>query len=309
MIRSTRMICGNEQFASWAPKAITAAGPCASVDLGERIAAVAAAAHQNRLARDDAVVRAWLVRRADELCGADRAVRTGDLFDTGPSEGDWSSCEVPEQRMAEFAADPLRFRRTTPPGGRRAGALINQRDRAVPASGGADFGYADAGAVTLDLDDCMLVGSAMTETFLRDGLARWRTCRMVSKPDGMVCAHRCGLVERNASINMSRRSWHRPLATAGHCVSTRCPRERDRRTAAGCFRPPMVSGYAPGRSPATLISMGLTALAGRFAPAPPVSPSGCLLASGERAGLLTNGEIVRLLLCDPSRSDSHLSVG
>lgn len=33
-----------------------------------------------------------------------------------------------------------------------------------------------------------------------------------------------------------------------------------------------------------------------------------LLASGERAGLLTNGEELRLLLCDPARPDSHLSI-
>ena len=33
-----------------------------------------------------------------------------------------------------------------------------------------------------------------------------------------------------------------------------------------------------------------------------------LLAQSERAGLLTNGDTIRLLLCDPSRSDSHLSV-
>ena len=34
-----------------------------------------------------------------------------------------------------------------------------------------------------------------------------------------------------------------------------------------------------------------------------------LLARGERAGLLTNGEVLRLLLSDPLRSDSHLSIG
>ena len=33
-----------------------------------------------------------------------------------------------------------------------------------------------------------------------------------------------------------------------------------------------------------------------------------LLSRGERAGLVTNGDTLRLLLCDPSRDDSHLSV-
>ena len=55
--------------------------------------------------------------------------------------------------------------------------------------------------------------------------------------------------------------------------------------------------------------MVLTALARAFRSSPTRIAQRVLLASGERAGLLTNGEIVRLLLCDPSRSDSHLSVG
>ena len=33
-----------------------------------------------------------------------------------------------------------------------------------------------------------------------------------------------------------------------------------------------------------------------------------LLAGGERAGLLTNGEALRLLLCDPARPDSHITI-
>ena len=57
-----------KRFASWAPEALVAAGVRA-VQIGERIASLAAAAHQDRLARQDAVVRAWLIRRAYELCG------------------------------------------------------------------------------------------------------------------------------------------------------------------------------------------------------------------------------------------------
>ena len=33
-----------------------------------------------------------------------------------------------------------------------------------------------------------------------------------------------------------------------------------------------------------------------------------MLASGERAGLLTNGDMLRLLLSDPSRADSHITI-
>jgi superfamily II DNA or RNA helicase len=92
-------------FADWAPDAIPAAGPTASV-IAERIAVAFAAEYRDRVARDIAVARVWLGRRADELCGTGVA-RTGDLFDIGPSPGDWRSCLVPEQRLSGFAADPL----------------------------------------------------------------------------------------------------------------------------------------------------------------------------------------------------------
>jgi hypothetical protein len=65
----------------------------------------------------------------------------------------------------------------------------------------------------------------------------------------------------------------------------------------------VVSGCVLGQLPATLISMDQTARS-----SPTRVAQRVLLASGERAGLLTNGEIVRLLLCDPSHADSHLSV-
>ena len=33
-----------------------------------------------------------------------------------------------------------------------------------------------------------------------------------------------------------------------------------------------------------------------------------LLASGERLGLMTDGEELRILLCDPARADSHIAI-
>ncbi len=41
---------------------------------------------------------------------------------------------------------------------------------------------------------------------------------------------------------------------------------------------------------------------------PPELPSEDLLASGERAGLVTNGDMLRLLLSDPLRADSHITI-
>jgi hypothetical protein len=92
-------------FVDWAPDAITAAGLAASV-IAKRIVAAFAAGYRDRIVRDIAVARVWLGRRADELCGA-AVPRTGDLFEIGPSPGDWRSCPVPEQRLSGFAADPL----------------------------------------------------------------------------------------------------------------------------------------------------------------------------------------------------------
>jgi hypothetical protein len=114
-----------EKFASWAPEALVAADVRA-VEVGERIASVAAVAHQDHLARQDAVVHAWLIRRANELCGPVQA-RTGDLFSPEPTGTDWRSCEVPEQRMAGFAADP-----TVPIARRREAADALERSTAKP---------------------------------------------------------------------------------------------------------------------------------------------------------------------------------
>jgi superfamily II DNA or RNA helicase len=91
-------------FAPWAPQAIVEAGLRAAV-VADRIGAAGAAAYQNRLDRDAATVHAWLVGRANELCGPARP-QTRDLFAPEPPESDWRSYAAPEQRLAEFAADP-----------------------------------------------------------------------------------------------------------------------------------------------------------------------------------------------------------
>ena len=90
-------------FACWAPDAIAAAGTLAA-EIAARIGSDVAVAYRHRIERADAIVRTWLARRAIELCGPLR-VRTGDLFDPGPSEPDWRSCTDPKQRVAGFAAD------------------------------------------------------------------------------------------------------------------------------------------------------------------------------------------------------------
>ena len=126
MIRCLRMGCGKRSLRPGRQKRSRRL-VCARSSSEKRIASVAAAAHQNRLARDDAVVRAWLVRRANELCGPVEA-RTGDLFSPGPSEGDWRSCEVPGTADGRVCGRSDGTDRTTPRGGRRPGT-INSADR------------------------------------------------------------------------------------------------------------------------------------------------------------------------------------
>ena len=92
-------------FAEWAPDAITAAVTVAG-EVANRIASTFKAEHQDRIARHTAVARLWLERRSNELRGV-VVPSTGDLFDLGPSPGDWRSCPAPEQRLSGLAGDPL----------------------------------------------------------------------------------------------------------------------------------------------------------------------------------------------------------
>jgi hypothetical protein len=162
--------------------------------------------------------------------------------------------------------------------------------------------------VTLDLDDCVLVGSAMTGSFLRDGLAHVANVAtgVEAEWDGLRASLRIGGAQRvhqHVTTKLaSTFGYGRPLRQ--HSVSTREGQEDggwllqanngERLRAWSISSDVDLDG--PDRSVRASRSSP-TRIAQRV-----------LLASGERAGLLTNGEIVRLLLCDPSRSDSHLSV-
>jgi hypothetical protein len=117
----------HQQFANWAPAAITAASATATA-IAARIASNFATEHQARSARDTAAARTWLERRTNELCGS-VVPWTGDLFDTGPSPDDWKACAIPEQRLSAFATAPL-----TPAPKRREAVDVLTRFHAVTAS-------------------------------------------------------------------------------------------------------------------------------------------------------------------------------
>jgi superfamily II DNA or RNA helicase len=91
-------------FASWAPDAMEASRRHAA-SLAEKIGEEASGLYHDRVARRDVAVRAWLTRRATELCGPVQRW-AGDLFDPEPPAHDWRHGLEPQQRLADFAADP-----------------------------------------------------------------------------------------------------------------------------------------------------------------------------------------------------------
>ena len=113
-------------FADWAPAAMEAAAQHAA-EVGKRVAAASSSAHYNRNEQAAAAAQAWLARRSQELCGPLVSV-FDDLFDARALPATWQSCPVPEQRLAEFAADPA-----IAPGPRREAAEAVARMQALRA--------------------------------------------------------------------------------------------------------------------------------------------------------------------------------
>ena len=156
----------------------------------------------------------------------------------------------------------------------------------------------------LDLQDCVLAGSAITAPFLHDGLAR-----VIDLPkaveiewDGLRAAlrSRTRLVHQRLTLKLAHALGYERVSRQDP-VTTREGKEEGGwlMQAANGVRLRIWSVEtdldAPDQSPRAVRSSP-TRIAQRV-----------LLSLGERAGLVTNGDVVRLLLCDPSRADSHLS--
>ncbi len=163
--------------------------------------------------------------------------------------------------------------------------------------------------MTLDLDDCVLTGSALTEQFLREGLqsllaARpdmgrgWDALRRSLRLGGSQRVHQHVTTPLGVSLGYGRPVRQPAVATRegeenGGWI---LPAENGQSLRAWSIASDVDLGTS-GRSPSTCRASP-TRVAQRV-----------LLARGERAGLLTNGREVRFLLCDPSRADSHLTIG
>lgn len=159
----------------------------------------------------------------------------------------------------------------------------------------------------LDLEDCVLAGPAMTASFLHQGLAR-----VIELPgeidtdwDGLRAGLRRGgaqLVHRHVTLQLARALGY------GRVVRQDSVTTRDGQEDGGWLM--QASTGARLRvwsidSETDLDAAGASPRAFRCSPTRIAQR--VLLALGERVGLLTNGDVVRLLLCDPSRADSHLS--
>jgi len=162
--------------------------------------------------------------------------------------------------------------------------------------------------MTLDLDDCVLVGSAMTAPFLHEGLAQvadlperletvWDLLRGSLRGGGAQRVHQHVTTKLASALGYDRPLRQDPVMTregpedGGWMMQA----PNGTRLRAWSFASD-TDLDAADRSPRAWRSSP-TRIAQRV-----------LLSRGERAGLLTNGDMLRLLLCDPARADSHLSV-
>ncbi len=174
--------------------------------------------------------------------------------------------------------------------------------------------------MTVDLRDCDLCGPALPEPFVRFEL-------------GAVLA-RLGLLS-NAQDKRFEQDWdalrrqlrllggsggpqrvcNHVIAPLAHCLGYGAPVRQDE----VATREGMEDGgwlmHAPCGAQLRAWSVGIevdldaphrSGRAYRFSPTR--SAQRVLLAGGERAGLLTNGDELRLLLCDPARPDSHITI-
>ncbi|HEY1410633.1 MAG TPA: DNA methyltransferase [Rhodopila sp.] len=158
----------------------------------------------------------------------------------------------------------------------------------------------------MNLEDCSLSGSALTEPFLRDGLATvaplrndtgWEDLRGSLRTGGAHRVHQHVTTRLASALGYSRPTRQHPVTTReGQEDGGWLLRAPNGATLRAWSIPTEADLDAPERS-VRAYRVGPTRSAQRV-----------LLSSGEPAGLLTNGDVVRLLLCDPARSDSHLSI-
>jgi hypothetical protein len=171
--------------------------------------------------------------------------------------------------------------------------------------------------MTLDLRDCTFSGPALPEPFVQFELAAH-----LAKLGLLVNRHGKDFERDWGALRRQLRSTGGPQSLCNHVIAplAEClgfdhpARQDDVATREGMedggwlMQAPCGSRLRawPLTSGVDLDAPHRTGRAYRFSPMR--SAQRVLLASGERLGLLTNGEDLRLLLCDPARPDSHIVI-
>lgn len=174
--------------------------------------------------------------------------------------------------------------------------------------------------MNLDLGDCVLFGPALPEPFVRFELGPLLTkLGLMPKVRGIRFERAWDALHRQLRVlggsGGPQRVCNHVLVPLAHCLGYGAPLRQDEVST----REGMEDGgwlmQAPCGGRLRAWSVGVEAdldaphrsgRAYRFSPTR--SAQRVLLASGEHAGLLTNGEALRLLLCDPARPDSHVTI-
>ena len=150
----------------------------------------------------------------------------------------------------------------------------------------------------LDLSDCELAGSAITDAFLRDGLEDALGLKDAPDTSWKPLSGSLGVAKLATILGYGRPMPQDTVAT------------REGQEGGGWILP--TAGSAKLRVwivPGDVDLEGSDRSIRYHRTSPTRVAQRVLLATGERAGLLTNGGTIRLLIGDLSRSDSHLSIG
>jgi hypothetical protein len=159
-----------------------------------------------------------------------------------------------------------------------------------------------------DLTDCTLAGPALTAPFLRDGLAQ------VVEPPGNVEARWDGLRGALRGGGADRVHQHVTARLAAALGYGRPSRQglvdtRDGPEDGGWLLQAADGPFLRAWSIASDIDLDVPERSARAYRSSPMRVAQRVLwTAGEQAGLLTNGEVLRLLLCDPTRRDSHVTI-
>ncbi|HQT75441.1 MAG: hypothetical protein B7Z80_00190 [Rhodospirillales bacterium 20-64-7] len=160
--------------------------------------------------------------------------------------------------------------------------------------------------MTLDLADCAFSGPALPEPFLRTGLeltasagleATWDNLRVGLRSGGEHRVHTFITTRITTALGYARPVRQAPMMT------------REGAEDAGWLAQARDGGSLRVWSFGEETDLDAGARTPRTSRSSPMRVAQrVLLASGERVGLLTNGAVLRVVLCDPVRADSHVSI-